>query len=464
MITREFSCSLPVSAAAAFAWHERPGAFLRLTPPWEDVHVLGESGGIRDGGAVVLETRVGFLKTRWSVTHRDYRVGEQFVDEMQRGPFRVWRHEHMFEPAAGDALRSTLTDRLTYELPGGRFGHACSREYVRQRVERLFAYRHALTTADLALWARWRDRPRLRIALTGASGLVGQLLRPLLRTQGHEFMQFVRREPYGANEAHWDPARGMIDRDALARCDAVIHLSGENVGEGRWTAARRERLRTSRLDSTTLLARTLAELPGGPRVWVSASATGVYGDTGDREADETTTPGAGFLAELTRDWEAATQPASAAGVRVVNLRVGVVLSPRGGALAKLLPAFHAGLGGRLGSGEQWMSWISPDDLGGAIVHALHDDSLRGPVNACAPEPVRQRDFAATLARVLHRPALLPVPAFVLRALFGPMADEAILGSARALPRQLEAHGFGFRHRTLEAALRHLLGKIPVLKT
>lgn len=462
--TREYRCRLPVSAGAAFSWHERPGAFARLTPPWEDVRVLGESGGIRDGGAVVLETRIGGFSTRWSVTHHSYRSGEQFVDEQQRGPFRVWRHEHLFSAAAGDTSQSELCDRLTYELPGGAVGRSLGANYVARRIERLFAYRHALTSADLALWARWRDEPRLRVALTGASGLVGRELIPLLRTQGHEVVQFVRREPYGAEEVHWDPARGLIDREALARCDAVVHLSGENVGEGRWTAARRERLRASRLDSTGLLARTLAELPGGPRVWISASATGVYGDTGDRIAAEDSSAGAGFLAELTRDWEAATRPAADAGVRVVNLRVGVVLTPRGGALAKMLPAFRAGVGGRLGGGEQWMSWISPDDLGAAMVHALHDPALRGPVNACAPEPVRQREFAATLGRVLHRPAVFPVPAFALRALFGQMAEEAVLGSVRAVPRALEASGFAFRHRRLEDALRHVLGKFPVLKT
>jgi len=255
----------------------------------------------------------------------------------------------------------------------------------------------------------------------------------------------------------WDPARGMLDAAGLEGVDTVVHLAGENVGR-RWTAARRREIVESRVRGTRLLAESCARLTTKPEVLVSASAIGIYGVRGDEWLEESSATGDDFLAEVGRAWEDATAPARDAGIRVVHLRIGIVLNPAGGALAKMLLPFQLGVGGRLGSGRQWMSWISREDLVGAIHHALQTPSLQGPVNAVAPAPVTNAEFTRTLARVLRRPALAPVPAVALRALFGEMAQGTVLASQRVRPTVLEASGFRFAHPTLAQALRFELGR------
>jgi uncharacterized protein (TIGR01777 family) len=298
----------------------------------------------------------------------------------------------------------------------------------------------------------------MKVAITGASGLIGSALVPFLTTDGHDVVRLVRRAPAGPGEAAWDPGRGTVDRAALDGVFAVVHLAGENIAEGRWTDARKEKLRSSRLGPTRGLAEALASLPRPPEVLVSSSAVGYYGHRGDAWVDETCPAADDFLGRLAAEWEAAAQPAAGAGIRVVNLRTGIVLSPAGGALGKMLTPFKAGVGGVLGPGTQYMSWITIDDLLGAIHHALVTDGFGGPVNAVAPEPVTNAVFTKALARVLGRPAILPVPAFALRLLFGEMADAALLSSTRVRPARLLAAGYRFRFPDLEAALRFLLGR------
>jgi uncharacterized protein (TIGR01777 family) len=294
------------------------------------------------------------------------------------------------------------------------------------------------------------------VLVTGATGLVGAALVPALTTGGHSVLRLTRA-PRAPGDVGWDPASGGLERAALDGLDAVVHLAGENVAAARWTRAQRARVLESRARGTRLLAGALASLPRPPRVLVSASASGFYGDRGDAILDESAAAGRGFLADVARAWEAATLPAERAGIRVVLLRIGMVLTPAGGALAKLLPPFLAGVGGPLGSGRQWWPWIAMDDLVGAIHHALVSDVLRGPVHAVAPGTVTNAAFARTLGRVLRRPAFLPAPAFALRALLGEMADGMLLASQRMVPRRLEESGYPFRTPELEAALRHVLG-------
>lgn len=305
------------------------------------------------------------------------------------------------------------------------------------------------------------DRGPWHIGLTGASGLIGSLLAPVLRASGHRVTRLVRRQP-GPGEIQWMDRAGLrLAPGELAGLDAIVHLAGETIG-GRWTAARRQAIRASRVEGTAGLARALADaLPrGGPRVLVSASAIGYYGNRGDEILDESSPPGTGFLAEVVQAWEAATAAAESAGVRVVRLRIGLPLTPLGGVLPRMLLPFRLGLGGRLGDGRQWMSWISPGDLGRVVLATLEGPDYRGPVNAVAPEPVRNAEFARVLGRVLGRPARLAVPRWVLRLRFGAMADEAILASTRVRPEVLLRRGFRFQDPALEPALRRVLGIRP----
>lgn len=442
-------------AEEVFAWHERPGAFARLTPPWEHVEMISQAGGIRDGARVTLRTYFGPVGQTWELEHRDYVAGRQFRDVLLRGPFASWDHLHRIEPDGARAC--VLTDTIRYRMP---WGGGLAAGWVETMLGRMFDYRHRVTRQDLegaAEWAGWAGK---RVVISGASGLVGAALAARLTAMGVRVVKLVRRPARAEDEVFWDPAAGRIEWGVHAGADAVVHLAGENIAAGRWTAARKETIRRSRIEGTTTLARGLAALGAAerPRVLVSASATGWYGDTGEREAREGDAAGGGFLAGVCAAWEEATRPAEAAGVRVVKLRTGVVLTAAGGALAKMLPAFRVGAGGRLGGGRQWMSWITLEDLVEVIGRALRDDRLAGPVNAVAPETVRNAEFTAVLGRVLGRPAVLPVPAMVLRLAFGQMADEALLASSRVVPGALAAAGFEFRQATLERALRTVLGR------
>jgi hypothetical protein len=450
--------TLSVPARAAYAWHERPGAFERLAPPWQELCVVDRAGGIEDGGRLVFDVRFGPFTRRWEALHRDAVRGERFTDEQVRGPFSRWIHTHRFVPEGERSSR--LVDEVEYRLPFGAPGRALGGAFAEREIARLFHFRHRRTRDDLARHEAYAGRPRMNVAMTGASGLVGSALAPFLTTGGHAVRRLVRRTAApGSNDIMWDPARGTLDAAGLAGCDAVVHLAGENIGARRWSAARKEALRASRVASTRLLCETLARLATPPRVLVAASAIGWYGSREDDEAaDERTPAGTGFLAELTHAWEAALAPARAAGIRVVSLRIGVVLAARGGALAKMLPAFRAGVGGPIGSGRQWMSWIALDDLVGIAHAALYEDSWSGPINAVAPQPVRQAELARTLGRVLRRPASLPLPEVAVRALFGEMGQELLLAGARVAPGRLAAAGFPFLYPDLEGALRSELGR------
>ena len=297
----------------------------------------------------------------------------------------------------------------------------------------------------------------LRVAVTGASGLIGTALVERLRRDGHTVIRLVRHEPRADDEARWDPMTGAVDPSALDGTDAVVHLAGESVAQP-WTEAKKRAIRQSRIDTTRHLTDTLARRSHPPRVFVCASAVGFYGSRGDEVLHEGSTPGDDFLAGVVREWEAATGPATRAGIRVVKLRLGVVLSPRGGALGTMLLPFRMGVGGRAGSGRQWMSWISLDDAVEVVVRAITDDEMSGPVNVVAGA-VRNADFARALGHALSRPAIFPVPAFALKLIFGgEMVQGTLLASQRAEPRRLVEAGHRFLHPELPGALRAVLAK------
>jgi len=298
----------------------------------------------------------------------------------------------------------------------------------------------------------------MRVAVSGSGGLIGGEVVSAISATGTEVVRLVRREPLpGEAAVRWDPEKGIADPAGLAGLDAVVHLAGENIAAGRWNAARKAAIRESRVKGTRLLCDALAALPEPPKTLVCASAIGYYGDRGADLLTEECPAGTGFLPDVCREWEAAAAPAAEKGIRVVALRIGVVLTPKGGALSRMLLPFRAGLGGVLGSGKQYVSWVALDDLPGIVLHVLGNGDLRGPVNAVAPRPVTNREFTDALGRVLSRPTLFPVPAFALRLAVGEMADALLLASARVVSRRLEETGYRFRFPELSGALRHLLG-------
>ncbi|MCV7257289.1 TIGR01777 family oxidoreductase [Mycobacterium shimoidei] len=433
-----------------FAWHARPGAILRLSPPWQPMRVIAEAESLKDGRAE-LALPAGL---RWVAQHQadSYDPPRRFVDEISsRGPASLparlavrWRHIHDFEEVSATATR--VIDRVETPVPAAA-------------LRPMFAYRHRQLADDLTAHQRaaGHGMTPATIAVTGSSGLVGSALTAFLSTGGHRVIRLVRRPTTNDVERQWNP--DDPHPDALVGVDAVIHLAGASIG-GRFTEAHRRAVRHSRIGPTRRLAELLAKSPSGPKVFICASAVGYYGyDRGDEVLTEDSGRGDGFLADVVAEWEQACAPAEQAGVRVVQVRTGIVQSPRGGTLRLLRPLFSAGLGGRVGDGRQWLSWIGIDDLVDIYHRALWDTALSGPVNGVAPQPVRNADYTRTLARVLHRPAVLPVPALGPRLLLGDQgARELACASQRVSPARLQQAGHRFRHPDLEQALRHLLGR------
>ncbi len=473
---------MPISAAELFAWHERPGAFQRLAPPWETLRVLSDphdAGGLRDGAHLIFQIRKWPTWITWEARHLGFEPGVRFIDEQVRGPMAFWRHTHSCLPSPAGSL---MEDTVDYRLPAQALSGPIAGSFVRAQLERMFAYRHARLRADLAMHAHLRAAglaPSTRWAISGTSGVIGSALASLLTTAGHRVDRLVRgRARPERGEIFWQPggiasgesssegSKGQVDHASLEGCDVVVHLAGEPVlprTMGGWSKAQRDAIRDSRVEGTRTIARAIAGLARPPRVLICASGIGFYGNRGDEELAEDATVGSGFLAEVSRDWEAACESARQAGVRVVNLRIGAVLTPRGGALAGFLPTFRLGMGVIIGTGRQWMSWIGLDDLLSIILHAAATPTLAGPINAVSPAPVRAGEFARTLAHVLDRPLMMHLPNFVLRAMMGEVADAAVW-SCRAVPDRLRTTGFRFTYPNLEKALRWELGLITPEET
>ena len=453
--------TLPFPVADVFAWHERAGALARLTPPWQPAQVLSRKGTIHDGDVTVLQLNAGPLHIEWEARHFDFEAGRSFKDEQVRGPFAKWTHAHRFVECAGGTLAQ---DDVTYRVPGGRLAEAFGRSSVEKKLHRLFAYRYAALKADLARHAAYQGPP-LRVVVAGSSGLVGRALCAFLSTGGHHVVRLVRASstplPDAVGESVvWDPYAGALDLAALGRVDAIINLAGENVADGRWTPERKRKLVSSRVEVTKFLADVACRLEPKPKVFINASAMGFYGDRGNDLVDESSPRGNGFLPDLCEAWEGATVRAADAGIRVVLPRISLVLTPAEGMLAKMLPPFRAGVGGRLGSGQQWMSWIALDDLVGLFHRALFDAQYQGPVNACTPNTVRNESFTAALGKALERPTFLPVPAFALKLALGEMGEVAT-SSTRMAAAALLRLSFPYQLSTLDAALAHLLGLTPL---
>ena len=453
----EWRSTVPFPADAVYAWHVRPGAFERLSPPWQEVRVVERSGGIEDRGILVFEFGAGPLHGRWVAVHGDAEPGRRFSDRQLHGPFRAWEHTHTFVPDGLD--RTVVEDHVEYELPLGAAGDVVGGVPVRHFLERLFRFRHERTLADLTRHAAHADEPRLRVGVTGASGLVGRQLLAFLESGGHMVRRIGRGAPQRSGDVVWSPESGRLAAGSLDELDAIVHLAGENIGR-HWTSSRRERILASRRQGTALLAQTLAAMKEPPATLLSASAVGYYGaDRGDAVLTEASPAGHDFLASVCTAWESALVPAARAGLRVVPMRFGIVLTGAGGVLRRLSPAVRAGAGGRIGEGSQWLSWVALDDLIGVIDDLLFTPTVDGAVNVTSPRPVTNAELIDTLGRVLHRPTLVPLPASAVRAVFGEMGDVMLLGGQRVVPERLTKGGFDFRYPALEAALRLELGRL-----
>ncbi|GMU55026.1 MAG: hypothetical protein AMXMBFR33_41720 [Candidatus Xenobia bacterium] len=445
---------LEASAEEVFAWHSRPGALQRLLPPWQDVRLEQSQGGLEVGARRTLSVGMGPLRVPMRAVHTAYEPGRGFQDVLESGPFRTWKHHHRFYPR--DENGSVLEDEVEFSYHGGKLLELLVNPFVIPQLHRMFTFRHRRTRQDLE---RHAGRATLRVGLTGSSGFLGSGLAAFLESGAHTVIRFQRQGPVGPGVVCWDPATGECAGEDLEGLDAVVHLAGENIGGHRWNAAFKSKVRSSRVQATEALCRTLAALRRPPACLLSASAIGYYGSS-EAPATEQREAGQGFLAEVCQAWEQATRPAEEAGIRVAHLRIGTVLGAQGGALARLLPVFRMGGGGALGTGRQGFSWISREDAIGAI-HWLLYDQVSGPVNVVAPNPVSNEEFTRTLARVLGRPALLRLDPWLLRLVVGEFADEALLSSQWVLPARLQEQGFRFLYPDLEDALRAELGRFTL---
>jgi uncharacterized protein (TIGR01777 family) len=424
---------------------------------------------------VLLETRVFGLPVGWLARHTNLDRPHSFVDIQVSGPFAAWRHEHLFESLATDQTK--MTDRIAYKLPLGAIGSAIGTSFIARKIDAMFEYRHRITRQDLVFASAvsgFEDVPvPKRIAVTGSRGLIGSHVVTLLTTLGHHVVRLDRTsekdgrasaspsdcmETSSESESSvaWNPQRGLATPELLNGIDAVIHLAGKGIGDHRWTERTKAELTSSRVEATSILARQLAALPEPPKAFVCASGVGIYGDQGDRFIDEMQPAATDFLGRLALSWEQASRPLVDGGTRVCMGRLGVVLTPRGGALAKMLPLFRVGLGGNLGSGKQYWSWIGHEDAASAFVWLALNPSCRGPYNLVAGADSNAQ-FTQELARVLQRPAFLSVPRSALRIAMGEMADGLLLNSTRAIGRRLLASGYPMRQIDLVQTFQELLG-------
>lgn len=436
-----------------FRWHMSEGAEKRLLPPWFPGRVVS-SDGIKQGSKAKFELKFGGLSAAWIFEHTEYIEGEGFTDRQIKGPFSSWMHKHRFIPENGGTI---IEDYIEYKLPSIVSWNYFVSRYIKNEIKRSFEYRNRILEREFSSYEPEQSQKVKKILISGASGLIGNAIIPILRSRGHEVKTLVRREP-GQNEIYWNPSNGELNISEIEGFDVVIHLAGENIAEGRWNKAKKESILESRTLGTRLISGALADLDRKPSLLISASAVGYYGDSNDIEVKEGDKAGNLFISEICKEWEKAAEPAEKAGIRTVFSRFGIVLSPKGGALSKLLTPFMFGAGGKIGSGRQYMPWVSIEDAVMAIIYIIDNENIEGPVNIVGPNITTNSEFTNVLAKVLKRPALFPVPALVVKTVFGQMGRELLLSGARVRPEKLLNGGYRFRHNTLEEALRELIGK------
>ena len=466
MHTFEQSTVIPCEQRELFEYHANPGAINRLIPPWENVRIEHRSDSLQVGSEVIIRNSLFGIPLRWHAKHTELNAPYHFQDVQLTGPFHTWIHDHLF--ASTDSGTSKLTDSIQFEMPLGPIGKL-GLGLIREKLEAMFAYRHATTLADLKFQnfvKPFLPGHRLRIGVTGSSGLIGQRLVDLISVLGFEAIRILRPGssdrpndyPLATRSVVLDAKSGFNDVAVMNNLDAVIHLAGKGIASSRWTEANKQSIRDSRIEGTRSLVQHLLKLQSPPKAFVCASGVGIYGNRGADVLDESAPAGNDFLSQLATDWESAAGEFSRDGGRVACGRLGIAIHPRQGALAKLLLPFQLGLGGPIGDGRQYWSWIHVDDAAAAFLYLAINPNASGPYNLVAPEQVDNRQFATTLGQVLHRPSILPAPAFAMRILLGEMADAMLLSSTRASCNRLLEDGFPFRTANLQSCLRHVLGR------
>jgi uncharacterized protein (TIGR01777 family) len=441
---------IPFPASQVIDWYRRPAALLQLLPPWRSSRVLfcKERSG-QNGARLGIELSFAGVKSKWILEKTESNKEGEFVVQQAKGPFVNYRHVSRFQTLT--AQNCKIEEEIAYRLPlGFPFFH------LQREKERELKWRHRKIQDELAFLSRYPIQ-RQKILLSGSSGLLGSSLKAFLKAAGHEVIPLVRF-PSKSDEKTvvWDPEREQFCKADFEGFDGVIHLAGENIAAGRWTAGKKKRLFLSRCRDTWLLSQILVRLDTPPSTLICASAIGYYGNRSAERLSEGSLRGNGFLADLCAKWEAASQVAEQKGIRVLHARLGVVLSRQGGMLPKILVPYRFGLGGKLGSGRQVMSWVEIDDVVRACYHLLMTRSLRGPINVVAPQPIQQQEFAHELGKRMRRPCLLSVPKVLLHYLLGEIADELILADQYVEPRKLLETGYEFRYPVLSQALEDLI--------
>lgn len=458
MKTRIFekSCSVNTSVEEVFRWHARPGAIERYSPPWDPIQVVRRTGGIEKGAEVAIRMKAGPVPFIWKARHIDFEENTVFKDKQIWGPFTKWIHTHKFKPS-GQA-QTIMTDSVEYALLPHPFRNLLSYRLIEKKLDRIFRYRHDCLKHDLRIHLGYPFEKPLKILVSGSSGLIGSNLIPFLTTAGHQVKKLVRYQRKSQDEVFWDPASNRLDIEGLENLDAVIHLAGENIGEGRWTKEKKQKILASRVKGTGQLVEAFSRLKHPPKVFLSASAIGYYGNKGDTILHEDATFGSDFISDVCRQWESAAWDASKLGIRTALLRIGVVLDPRGGALQRLAVAFRSGLAINLAPGSQYVSWIGLNDTIDSIYHLLFSDGISGPVNIVAPNPVTIDALTHQLKLTLGGVVKFSIPESAITAFFGEKGKEVLLSSTRVSPSVLLDSGFQFRNESVSHLLHTVLGK------
>ncbi len=442
----ELNCDVNI----VFNWHTRSGALERLNPPWEKVKIFCQEG-IYEGSVTKMKVYEGVIGIIWISKHIIFIKNKLFVDEQIKGPFKIWIHSHIFKKTEIDKCK--VTDQIKYKMKFKPISNLAEKR-IDNKINKMFRYRHRILKQDIYFLKKYNLNKK-NIAISGSSGLLGRYLTNFLSTQGHNVVPIVRRNKTN-NNIIFDYENKTLS-SCLSCSDVVIHFAGEPIGNGRWSKSKKEKIMKSRVEGTHFIAKQLANLKSPPKLLICASAIGYYGNRGDEILFEESKSGNDYISEVCNEWEKAAQPAADKGIRVVFLRIGVVLTPQGGALKKFLLPFKLGLGGHLGNGKQWMSWVLPDDVAGAVLHIIANDKIYGALNLVSPSPVRHSDFSKILAKVLNRPNVFNIPKKIVEMVFGQMGKELLLSSTRVMPDKLMKHGYDFMYPDLEKALQHITG-------